>query len=145
MAITPGTYLRMRREADGETLESVAAMISTEPKLGELDRIEWLRRVEADVVPISDDVIKALRPAFPFDPVVLRRLDALLLGSDLPAPRLCRSCACSELDACSPPCAWVAQDRCSACPDDEPADDSLPVNDEGDIAPEPDHTQGIAA
>jgi len=146
MIISPGTYLRMRREADGESVESIAALISTEPKLGELDRIEWLHGVEADVVPISEDVIAALRPAFPFDVRVLRRLDAIHRGADLPAPRLCRRCACSELDACQPPCSWVGeQDLCSACPVDEPGEDAMPVEDEGDNAPEPDHTQGLAA
>lgn len=145
MVIRPGTYIRMRREAAGETLESVASMISTEPKLDEAGRIDWLRQIEAGTLPVTRDVIVALRPAFSFDPIVLRRLDDLARGADLPAPRLCRRCACSELDACSPPCAWVALDLCSACPVDEPGEDALPVNDEGDNAPEPDHTQGIAA
>lgn len=29
--------------------------------------------------------------------------------------RVCRICGCWELQACDPPCSWVAADLCSAC------------------------------
>ena len=102
MAMSPGTYLRKRREAADLSVDDVAAMLPTEPRTAALSRAEWLRRIEADVVPIGNDVAAALRYAFAFDASVLRRLEDLRTSPGLPEPRLCRICACSEYDACLP-------------------------------------------
>lgn len=125
MAMSPGTYLRKRRESADLLIEDVAAMMATTPHTSELSRVEWLRRIEADVLPIGEDVIEALRYAFAFDATVLRRLEDLRTSPGLPEPRVCRICACSELDPCHlnsivglGTCAWVEEDRCSACPPD---------------------------
>lgn len=45
----------------------------------------------------------------------------------LPVRRTCRACGCWELRACEGGCAWIAADRCSACPD---AALTLPINQE---------------
>jgi hypothetical protein len=123
MAISPGTYLALRRQAAGLTLEEVASQLATAPHLNERARIEWLRRIEADEYPMSSVTLDALREMFRFDATVLLRLDDLRHGARLPEPRLCRECGCSELDACDTSagrcgflsCHWVADDLCSAC------------------------------
>lgn len=132
--ISPGTYLRKRREAAGLSSPDVAAMIVTEPRLPEHDLIYWLDRIEADVVPATFRTITCLRCCFSFDLDVLAKLVAIQLARpgaqpDDP-PRLCRVCACSERDACGPDrtkqsaCSWAAADLCSACADpDAPNDD----------------------
>lgn len=121
MAITPGTYLRLRREAAGLSIEDVAGVIGTDPHMDALGRAGWLRLVEADETPIGTNVIDTLRNVFRFDQVVLMDLADIARGAaGVPEPRLCRICACSEDDACIDPmthlgCAWVAADLCSAC------------------------------
>lgn len=44
---------------------------------------------------------------------------SVLAGTPLPPveddERRCRVCACTEDDACDPPCSWVEDDLCSAC------------------------------
>ena len=144
MALLPGIYLRKRREASGQSVEEVASMIATEPRLDERGRIDWLTRIEAGELPIGHDTIRSLRFAFPFDACVLRRLDDLARGAKLPEPRLCRVCACSQADPCEPPCAWVGdQDLCTACPGDgEPGVQAEPIDDEEPAAaPSPDNDQ----
>ena len=121
--MTPGTYLQRRRAAAGLSLDDVAARIGTEPHLlDQISRVEWLARLEADVLPIDETVLRALYPVFPFDvTVVLQLTDSrtapLSLGGGEP-PRLCRECACSEHCACFADdvgCHWVEPDLCSSC------------------------------
>lgn len=127
---SPGTYLRMRREAQRLSIDEVAALVRTEPHLPLAARAEMIRSIEADVVPIGDDVIGSLMRAadeggsFRFDPEILVRLIDIAAGdkSRIP-PRLCRKCACSEFDACHCGsqggtwigCHWIERDLCSAC------------------------------
>lgn len=121
MAITPGTYLRLRREAAGLSIEDVASVIGTIPHMDALGRAGWLRLVEADETPIGANVVDTLRNVFRFDQLVLLDLADIARGaSGVPEPRLCRVCACSDADACVDPvthvgCEWVAADLCSAC------------------------------
>ena len=120
MAISPGTYLRKRREAAGLTLEAVAAKLATEPRLGELDRLAWLRLIEADSVPIGATAIAALHIIFRFDGQILDRLaDLHYCSAQLPAPQLCRVCACSWLHPCvdehGGACSWADRDLCTEC------------------------------
>ncbi len=133
MAISPGTYLRLRREAAGLSAADVTAMIVTEPRLPEHELIYWLDRIEADVVPATFRTIACLRCCFAFDIEVLEDLVAIQLAparaTIIPPPRLCRECACSERDACgdetapSWACSWAEDDLCSACADPEAPED----------------------
>lgn len=119
MVPSPGTYLQRRREAASKTLADVAQRLSTVPRMAEHARVEWIALVELDAVPAGFSTIAALRSAFPFDLAVLAQLDLIRLGADLPPPRLCRTCACSEYDPChdelGATCSWVEDDLCSAC------------------------------
>lgn len=131
--ISPGTYLRKRREAASLSSADVAAMIVAEPRLPEHDLIYWLDRIEADVVPATFRTIACLRCCFSFDLDVLAKLVAIQIarpGSQTDdIPRLCRVCACSEYDSCAPDqtrhisCSWAAEDLCSACVDPDAPDD----------------------
>lgn len=120
---TPGTYLRLRREAQGLSIEDVAAFVRTVPHLDLHGRCTLLRGIEADLTPISDDVIGSLMRAadeqgsFRFDPEVLVRLIDIAAGdTSRTPPDLCRRCACSAHDACFP----VAGDFTTACVRVEP-------------------------
>ena len=116
--MTPGAYLKHRRTAHGLGVHDVAAVLATEPRLAEHVRAEWLEKIEADIVPMSFNTIVALRRAFTFDLDVLAQLAAIAMHSTVEPPRLCRICACSEVDPClghQGPCAWVEKDLCSAC------------------------------
>lgn len=137
MTITPGTYLRLRREAAGLSSADVATMLTTIPRLPEHDLVYWLDRIEADVVPATFRTIACLRGCFRFDLDVLKQLALLALAgggeAGIAAPRLCRVCACSEGDACTNPlqvswgCHWVEHDLCSACAADTPDPDPEPA------------------
>lgn len=119
--LTPGQYIARRRAAAGLSIEDVATQIATLPRLGEIDRIAWLDRIETDVSPVTFDVFAVLTVCVPMDPVVLRELIALAdAGSDtIETPRLCRTCACSEFDPChdehGATCGWAEQDLCTSC------------------------------
>lgn len=139
---TPGTYLRMRREAQGLSLDEVAALFHTQPPVSLASRADLLRSIEADLTPITDDVMMPLIVAaengsYRFDPHVLIRLVDLHAGSAIrfALPRLCNKCACSEQDACMTRtrgrfpdfCSWIAANRCSACgPDDGDCGEAVP-------------------
>jgi len=105
MAISPGAYLALRRQAAGLSIETVARRIETVPHLAEQDRLIWLRMIEADEMPMTGVTIIALRKQFPFSPSVLGVLDRLHRrppgAHGMIAPKLCRACGCSELDACN--------------------------------------------
>lgn len=109
-AITPGAYLRLRRQAAG--------LMAGELPLDELSVVA----IEGDHRPPTDIELNALAWSFRFDLVVLGGLARGIIS------RLCRVCGCSEYDACieqisvraSAPCAWVEADLCSACDDRAP-------------------------
>jgi transcriptional regulator with XRE-family HTH domain len=112
--MTPGTYLRTRREAAGLSIDNVAQLI-VQP-WGELQiSAAYIRQIEADNETAEDDgSLELLRGAFRFD-----RYIYLQLAAGLPIPALCRVCACSWEDACDDeatgPCSWTERDLCSAC------------------------------
>lgn len=118
---TPGSYLKTRRVAQLLDLHQVAGRIRTQPHLSEYDRVAWLERIEADVVPASITTIEALRGAFRFDRYVLAQLAAIARGERDPehTPRICRICACSWRLPCTcglEACAWVpGEDLCTGC------------------------------
>ena len=118
MILTPGAYLRRRREAARISPAEIAEMFHTEPRWSEIERRDWLARIEADVEQPSFRTLVALRGLFAFDFDVLGDLVLIAHGAAIDPPRLCRCCACSERDACDcggQGCAWVADDLCSAC------------------------------
>lgn len=119
--LTPGAYLKHRRQAQLLSLRDVAERIRTDPPIPEHDRIAWLEQIECDIAPISIATIEALRHVYRFDRSVLAALGAIARGERDPqhAPKLCRICACSWRDACTDhaeACAWVAgEDLCTSC------------------------------
>ena len=120
LAAHPGAYLKYRRQAQRLSLEEVAAALPTEPHLQAHDRVAWLERIEADVVPANAHTIAALRTVYRFDVTVLVTLAAIARGEWSPdrAPQLCRICACSWSDPCAhsgEACGWATRDLCTAC------------------------------
>jgi len=119
MTLTPGQYLRTRREAAGLSIADVAERIATSPRWAQRLRRGWLDQIEADEMPATFNTIVVLNQVIAFD---LRVLVALSVEGHA-VPRLCIVCACSEADPCdglAVPCSWAADDRCSACPAEAP-------------------------
>lgn len=118
---TPGLYLKVRRRTTRLEIADVAARIGTIPHVPEHDRVAWLERIEADLVPVSPNTIDQLARVFRLDLHVLAALAAIARGERDPAlaPRICRICACSWRLPCvrgHEACAWVeGQDLCTAC------------------------------
>lgn len=115
--ISPGTYLRTRREAAGLSLHEVALALMALPEarlastpfaIGyQTARLEQhLAKAEADRDNLTLPHAMLLAKVFGLDPHVYH---ALLLvhydqvGTGLPVPRLCRVCACSWNDPCHIP------------------------------------------
>ncbi len=120
MPLTPGAYLKHRRQAAGLSVADVAALMRTEPHEPEHLRIERLKLIEADAAPMTLATIVGLRLIYRFDLTILAQLEAIAQGaSDINLPPLCRFCACSQDDACSDAlgqgCDWVSDDVCSRC------------------------------
>lgn len=119
--MTPGTYLQKRRIAKDLSVDDVAALVRTDPSLGEIDRRAWIARIEDDVAAISADVRASLIQLFPFSMPVLRWLiDLRNYGPIFTAPAICQICGCSQFDACfdgHATCSWTnaATDLCTAC------------------------------
>lgn len=114
--LTPGAYMRLRREAAGLTLRE-AALLYAHTRAGAGVAEMTLRDAEADVVLLGEPSLRRLQGAFHFDAY----LYLALAGGDLPIPSICRSCGCTWAHACfSPvygPCAWAnaEQTLCTAC------------------------------
>lgn len=122
--ITPGAYLKHRRQAALLAPADVAARIATEPRVGLHLLAEQIELIEVDVQPANFSTIVALNRVFAFDLGVLARLVAIAMGYDYPPPHLCRICSCSEHDPCRLgsagefgrfPCRWIELDLCSRC------------------------------
>lgn len=65
--ITPGTFVRLRRQALGLGLQDVALMLDTAPAVSTQRRVEWLAAIEADLMPISLRTAIALHDAIRLD------------------------------------------------------------------------------
>ncbi|WP_130322364.1 helix-turn-helix transcriptional regulator [Sphingomonas sp. BK036] len=114
MTLTPGQYLRTRREAAGLSIADVAERIATAPRWAQHLGRGWLAQIESDQMPASFNTIVVLHQVLQFDLGALVALSA----KGVEAPRLCVVCACSEADRCvglAGPCLWISDDRCSAC------------------------------
>ena len=79
--ITPGTFVRMRREALGLTREQVALMLETEPCVSNWRRAEWLAAIEADLAPISLGTALALHDTIALNLRVLAYWMAIAEGA----------------------------------------------------------------
>lgn len=108
--LTPGAYLKHRRQAALLTPADVAARIATEPRVGLHLLAEQIELIEADAQPASFSTIVALHRVIAFDLAVLARLVAIAMGYDYDAPRLCRICASNDR-----PGLWKEADLCSCC------------------------------
>lgn len=128
--MSPGTYLRKRREAAGVALVDLAALMAglpwrvREPELGDVERlVARLAEAEDDRDNLTLMQAAMLLNAFPLDVDIY---EALLLHHHavrapihgVPRPRVCRRCACSDRDGCHTDrgmCAWASADLCTAC------------------------------
>lgn len=135
--MTPGTYLRKRRQAAGVSLElaAVAFLPCSHPPgqhvLGPrsagqgmvaavLKIAAWLGELEGDQRQVDGIALMQMSGVVPFEREAYDRLVALHLGVDVAPPSICRECGCGVLTACMHagyPCAWSATDPnlCTAC------------------------------
>jgi len=72
--LTPGAYIKRKREAAGLSIADVAARLATEPRTAEHARAEWIELIEADETPLLFMTVVALSTAFPIDMRELVRL-----------------------------------------------------------------------
>ncbi|KQN00547.1 hypothetical protein [Sphingomonas sp. Leaf25] len=93
MILTPGAYIAYRRKAAGLGIEDVARAIATVPGVPEHRRGEWVKLIEADVVPACWRTIVVLRRLFHFDLDVLELLSLIAMGEAMKPPVLCVVCA----------------------------------------------------
>lgn len=124
--ISPGVYLRKRREHAGLTRDEVAHLLSHRAAHRPL-YLEEITELEEDRSHAADVMLHKLQYCFRFDRFVYHALVACSLDEFLPRPQVCRNCACSWMDACGTPgagqpCHWVDGDStlCSACLPVEP-------------------------
>jgi hypothetical protein len=145
--MSPGTYLRKRREASGLDLPALAFHLVglpwaiREPTARDVDLLaERLALIEADRFDLTKAQADLVRNVVRFDPAIYQAL--LLLrqtyspdaGPDngLPIPSICRACGCTWFVACvderGHACSWasVDEDLCTHCvpahqPEGEPA------------------------
>lgn len=135
MIISPGTYLRKRREAAALSIGAAARNLVMLPSVRRMATQHDVIRLqgqlagfEADLAYMAPEAARILVQAFTFDPWIYEQLFSLHhAGAEaggqfgLPVPRICRVCACSWHDACltslGQPCAWSDHDPelCTAC------------------------------
>ncbi|MFC0683064.1 RodZ family helix-turn-helix domain-containing protein [Novosphingobium clariflavum] len=131
MPMSPGTYLRKRREAAGlDMVEVAAALIVIGDRVRTITSADLLKleerlfAAEADEPCLRVEQARLLRQVMVFD---LEVYELLLLhhhfdpASGLPEPQICRSCGCTWHDACPGSCGWVAGDPtlCTGCLGDD--------------------------
>jgi len=129
--MSPGTYLRKRREAAGLDLRTTAARLAglpwvlrapSERDVGLL--AARLGLVEADRWDLTRPQLDLVRTVIRIDPQVYEQLVQLHQAgpdSGLPIPSICRACGCTWFVACvdddGHACSWAsaAEDLCTAC------------------------------
>ena len=123
--ISPGTYVRLRREHAGWTLDQLALQLGTRP--GSADIRTELDALEADAPGDHLALVWRLVHVFRIDPHIYLALAGHAADPDsgLPSPRICRGCGCSWNDPCriesngpddGEPCSWAGDsDWCTAC------------------------------
>ncbi|WP_242140841.1 helix-turn-helix transcriptional regulator [Sphingomonas sp. TREG-RG-20F-R18-01] len=118
--MTPGNYIRKRREAAGLTVDELALRLETIPAVSAMTRAQWLTMMETDVAPISISAINAIVSFISLDETVLDALALIRAGVALSSPQICIECGCSEHDPCcdedgKPTCWWISEELCSCC------------------------------
>lgn len=99
--LTPGTYIRLRREAARITLHDVALLLDSDPHVPALRRIGWLAAIEADREPVTETIALALVEVLPIDFMALARLVAVRAGvGGVEAPSLCTACGAGPVPGC---------------------------------------------
>lgn len=115
--MTPGTYLRKRREAAGVSLElaAVAFLPFSDPPfqiplgprsagqgmVGTVLKIAaWLGELESDQRQVDGIALMQMSGVVPFEREAYDRLVALYLGVDVAPPSICHQCGCGVLTAC---------------------------------------------
>ncbi|MEG3169217.1 helix-turn-helix transcriptional regulator [Sphingomonas sp. LB3N6] len=83
-SITPGTYIRLRREAAGLTIENVAMMIESDPPVCVQRRIQGLTMIEADIDEISPSTAMVLHDVIGVDLRILAYWMAIAEGATPP-------------------------------------------------------------
>lgn len=104
--MTPGAYLALRRGAAGLSPADVDTKIGWRPGM--------TADIEQHLRTANPHVMELMHGAFPFDPIIARRLGE---GSEA---RVCHGCSCSQMDACwdednCTGCHWVSETLCSDC------------------------------
>ncbi len=79
--ISPGTYVRLRREALGLSRDDLAVMLDTVPGVSARRRAEWLETIETDVEAISVCVALALHDTIAIDLRILAYWMAIAEGA----------------------------------------------------------------
>ncbi|MCP8891284.1 hypothetical protein [Sphingomonas faeni] len=122
--LTPAGYIRLRREAAGLSVRTVAGMLTRNATdaVVAFDLINALETLGNTAR--RPETLEALRSIFPLDPDVYRQLTSDPADSH---PRICRGCGCSHWDPCTSDehaaCAWVTDTACTAClPDTAPVE-----------------------
>lgn len=118
VAMKAGDYIRLRREAEGLSIEDVAKICTSSP-VGLPAAIAAIEEAEAGGAALTPADLQRLRLAFPFAPMVYSAL-----AQGISAAQICRGCGCTQWDACQDPatgrgCAWTDETRsfCTACRD----------------------------
>lgn len=126
----PGTYLRLRRSAQGLTIRDLARQLISLPfaRPGPVEifvnrMTARLRDAETGAEHLLPAQAALLAEIVPFEPGIYERLIALTStpGLSLPVPQLCRACGCSWHMACvdrlGAPCSWCLDDStlCTSC------------------------------
>jgi hypothetical protein len=121
--MTPGTYLRKRRQAAGLSIDQVVSKLAAQSRLATASFTassyllkQALIRIEGDAHVLTPSHCAIVARAFPFSISVygdLARRTAFSI-------RICRQCACSAGDHCivdGEQCFWsrTEGDLCSAC------------------------------
>ena len=116
-ALAPSTYLLLRRRTAGLTAHEAAAKLA--PTNANVDRAASLiRHLETPGrKALFRSTIDDLQRAFSFDPSVYWQLADEHVDHH---PRVCRTCGCSQDDACASAdghtaCSWSTPLSCSRC------------------------------
>jgi len=80
-AISPGNYVRLRREALGLSVNDLALMLETVPGVSAHRRAEWLTMIESDVEEISVCFALALHDTIAIDLQILSCWMAIAEGA----------------------------------------------------------------
>lgn len=128
--LTPAGYLTLRRTAAGYTTDALARALLILQEHGRFERptLEEGRaryRRMRDIVVLLErrgsvtfdhHLLTAIASLFPFSPAIY----ALLAGDQAGTAQICRSCGCSDHDACitdAGVCTWATRALCSHCLD----------------------------